>query len=151
MEALKATFENCQSVESDITVYGECYLISTEKSQGLQWSKLPKMVVKQILHKVPIEKLSLPLKVQWNPCSQYYSWEGKPTYTGLWTEWGFNFQGGITHPLHISKLTFFVSDYLIIYSQYVISTLLLTASRNVLVKLWFYVLGYQHILCRYIV
>ena len=52
-------FSNSETTDADITMYGECYFISTESDKGLQWNKLPRTVLRQILHKVSGEKLTL--------------------------------------------------------------------------------------------
>lgn len=55
LENIKAVFNN--SAEADISLYGECYLISTEEGTGLQWNKFSKNVLKPILQVVPTEKI----------------------------------------------------------------------------------------------
>ena len=51
------TILHSSAAEADISLYGECYLISTEEGAGLQWNKFSKSILKPILLAVPPEKL----------------------------------------------------------------------------------------------
>ena len=55
LESIKTIFNN--SADADISLYGECYLISTEEGAGLQWNKFSKNVLKPILQVVSSEKM----------------------------------------------------------------------------------------------
>lgn len=59
LDKIKAVFDNVPSDEADISVYGECYLISQQQGHGLQWNKLPKTVAKLNLLVLSAEKLEL--------------------------------------------------------------------------------------------